>query len=359
MTGVLIPAATEAEWLAERRKRLTASRIACALGLAPESWEDGSPFALYHRMLGNLPDPEDSLSLRVGRHFESLVCDLFAERHPEFDLRGDGRQLYAHPERDWEAATPDGLIYDANRYDCACAAAADPEIVCTCIIDDTPLATFDAKTAASYDGWGEDGSDDIPVYYRCQKLWQMDVIGVTTGFLACLFTHTRRLRVYEVTLDGDAEHDLKIMREEGEAFMARLAARDEPEIDWRPATTAALKTLHPGVEDADVTVGAQLARSYRAAVRRYKEAERRKDLMANRVLAAVRSGRRAVDPAGRLVATRSVYPQSRINIGRLRAEHPAVAAACTVTKPVTKLLPAKEAKPCSETSRPRLPLTPS
>lgn len=335
MTGVLVPARTEADWLAERRKRLTASEIACVLGLAPPSWENASPFALYHRKLGNLPEPQDSVSMRVGRRLESLVCDLFAERRAEFELIGDGRTLYACPERDWQAATPDRVVCDV-RFDSDDGPAGIVE-------DYEPYAVLEAKTSGTYDGWGEDGSDEIPVWYRCQLLWQMDVMGVAAGFAACLFLPARRLRVYELALDADAAHDLKIMREEGEAFMARLARRDEPEVDWRPATTAALKTLHPGVEDVTVTVGARLARSYRSAVRRYKEAERRRDLMANRVLAAIGDGRRAADPAGQPVATRSVYDQSRIDVGMLRAAHPAAAAACTVTKPVTKLLPAKEA----------------
>ena len=43
-------------------------------------------------------------------------------------------------------------------------------------------------------------------------------------------------------------------------FWSRLARHAEPEVDWRPATTDALKTLNPGLEQRDVTVGAQMAR---------------------------------------------------------------------------------------------------
>ena len=307
MTGILIPTPAEADWLAARRQGITASEVAIVMGLAPHEWP--SPFSLYHQKLGDLPAAEDTLSLRVGRHFESLVCELFSELHPEFALVGDGRQLYAHPDRPWQLATPDSLVFEG---------AADE-----------PLATFEAKTSASYEGWGEDGSDDIPVHYRCQKLWQMDVMGVTTGYVTCLFTHSRKLRVYEITLDADAEHDLKLMREEAEMFWSRIGRHAEPEVDWRPATTDALKTLNPGLEQRDVTVGAQLAKSYRAAQRRYKDAERRKDLMTNRLLQAVGSARRALDPAGEVVATHQVYGVK---------EH--VRKASTVNK----LVPARTAK---------------
>jgi putative phage-type endonuclease len=330
MAGILIPTLDEAGWLAARRQGITASEIAIVIGLAPAEWP--SPFSLYHQKLGNLPEPEDSISLRVGRHMESLVCDLFAEQHPEFTVGGDGRSLYAHPERPWRMATPDRLVWERG---------AAGEFWPRSDWQNMPLAVLEAKTSATYDGWGEDGSDEIPVHYRCQVLWQMDVMAVSTAFVACLFLPSRKFRVYEITLDADAEHDLKLMREEAEMFWSRLQREAEPEVDWRPATTDALKTLNPGLEQRDVTIGAQLARSYRAAQRRYKEAEQRKDLMTNRMLQAIGTGRRALDQAGRPVATRSVYPNRRIDVKRLRAGYPQAAAACTVTKDVTKLLPAK------------------
>ncbi len=214
MTGILIPTPAETDWLAARTKGVTASEIAIVMGLAPDDW--GSPFGLYHQKLGNLPAADDTLSLRVGRHFESLVCELFAERHPEFALTGNGRTLYAHPDRPWQMATPDRLLSETWFE------PADTDELVREVTGD-PVATFDAKTSATYEGWGDDGSDEIPVYYRCQKLWQMDVEGVTAGYLACLFMHSRQLRVYELHMDADAEADLKLMREEAEMFLSRIA----------------------------------------------------------------------------------------------------------------------------------------
>ena len=63
--------------------------------------------------------------------------------------------------------------------------------------------------------------------------------------------------------------------------------------------------------------------------------------MTNRMLQAIGTGRRALDPDGLPVATRSVYPNRRISATQLRAEFPQAAAACTHTKDVTKLMPAK------------------
>jgi hypothetical protein len=158
----------------------------------------------------------------------------------------------------------------------------------------------------------------------------MDIMGVDAGYVACLFLHSRRFRVYELALDDDAAADLKLMREEAGLFLDRhLQPGVEPDVDWRPATAEALKRLHPDLEDRDVAIGAELAGRYREACAEMKAAEERQDLAANEIRQAIGSGRRALDPDGRVVATRQVYP--------VKAH---MRKACTVNK----LVPAK-AKP--------------
>src|SRR5258707_14941499 len=109
MTGVLVLPGTapEAEWLEARRRGITASEIAVVMGLSSYS----SPFALYHQKTGMLPGQDDSMAMALGRHLESFVVELFRERHPDLIVGNrDGRYLFAHPERPWQMATPDGLI---------------------------------------------------------------------------------------------------------------------------------------------------------------------------------------------------------------------------------------------------------
>jgi putative phage-type endonuclease len=333
VNGVLIPTASEAGWHDARRKGVTASEIAVVIGLSPYD----SPFSLYHRKLGNLPEQEDSMALAIGRHFEDFVAGRFAEQRQEFSVQGDGRQLYAHPYRPWQLATPDRIVSDI-RFDFI-------DGVDDVIEEYEPYAVLECKTDGGFDGWGDDGTDEIPLHYRCQVLWQMDVMGVQTAFVACLFMNRRQLRVYEITLDDAAQADLKLMREEAETFLGRLREGTEPDVDWRPATRQALKQLHPELEDREVIIPRHLGTAYEAAVRRHELAGRRKDELANRVLAEVGDGRYVIEAeTGRKVATRSVSKPKRIDTTKLRAEHPDIAAACTRSpKPEVRLIPARHA----------------
>jgi putative phage-type endonuclease len=287
---VLPGIAPEAEWLEARRQGITASEIAVVMGLSPYS----SPFALFHEKAGDLPGGlDDTLFLRIGRHNESLAADLFAEAHPEFRVSGDGRALFAHPERPWQLATPDRLVTEGSY------SARDA------------IALLECKVYGSYDGWGDDGTDQIPVHYRCQVLWQMDVAGVSTGYVACLFfAGSRQFRVYELTMDDQAREDLGLMLGEAARFLARLVHKEPPDVDWRPATRDALKRLHPGLdEDREVLITHQLAGRYQGACRALKAAEQRKAKYENQIRVLLGTGNYVLDamPPNVTIARRDVY----------------------------------------------------
>lgn len=311
MTARLIPTASEEEWLAARRAGVTASEIAVVLGLSPYS----SPYKLYHQKLGNLPPDGESDAMALGNHMESFVADRFAKRHPDLYVSGNGRELYAHADRPWQMATPDRCVYEAPQVIAQCTCSwpeAHPGIDHdpSCPADHGgPIAVLECKIDGGSDEWGDDGSDEIPVHYRAQVLWQMDVMGVDNAYVACLLWNKRKVRVYEFTLDGDALADLKLMREEARDFLDRIDLNDPPDVDWRPATTETLKRLHPGVEDRDVEVRRMPIIQYRAACKAYKAAEQRKKLAENRLRLLLGNGHRIVSAhTGEVIARRDVYP---------------------------------------------------
>lgn len=308
MTAVLIPTASEAEWLDARRKGVTASEIAVLMGLSPYS----SPYKLFHQKTGTLPADDDSARMERGRVLEPYVAGKFAERYRDVEVLGSGRELYAHRDRHWQLATPDRLVHpfhDIGR--CTCGPGPDGyghEAPCGWELD-TPYAALECKTDDGSGEWGEPGTDEIPVHYRAQVLWQMDVLGVETAYVACLRIRQWDVRVYELALDDAARADLDLMRGEACGFLDRVGAGDEPPVDWRPATLDALKTLHPSIDGTTAGIGPRLADCYEAACRNYKHWERRKKLYEARIRQAAGSSRYIVrlGPAQIPVARRDVY----------------------------------------------------
>lgn len=301
MTGVLVlPADADRDvWLAARRAGIGASEIAAILGLSP--WD--SQFSLYWRK-ANGWEVEANDEMANGTRLESTVADWWADANdPHENLTITHGGLYANPDRPWQLATPDRLLWAADRgtytnYRGVTMPMGEAE-------GEPPLAVLECKWVAySWDGWGEPGTDQIPVYYRCQVLWQCDVMGCDEWHLAAL--GPGGFRTYQGRRD---ETDLRVMRAAGGKFMRRLEAGNAPDVDSHTATGAALRRLHPTVADVDVEVPVDLAEGYRRARALRARAEAVVDGYEHRIRAAIGGGRRAMC-GNRLVASRSVYEQS-------------------------------------------------
>lgn len=298
-------------WHELRRAGVTASEIAAVLGISP--WE--SAFSLYWRKV-NAWRTDDNEFTSAGRHLEDAIADWwFAACDPLENVVPGPAGLYAHPERPWQLATPDRLIQmpcdwcDAagERLDprtgdyedcqgCGGTAAAGP-----------PVALLECKWVAySWDGWGEPGTDEIPVYYRAQALWQLDVLGVDEVHFAVL--GPGGFRAYGPVRRDEA--DLEVMRKAGAEFFARLESGDAPDLDGHSATISALRKLHPSVGEGDVEVGVELAEAYRQARADKKDAEARVDHCEAQIRAALGSTYNRAVVGKKLVASRSVYDQS-------------------------------------------------
>jgi putative phage-type endonuclease len=301
VTAVLLTSAgaDRGEWLAARRAGIGASEIAAILGLSP--WE--SPFSLYWRKVNGW-EADETDEMRDGTRLEPVVAEWFADEcDPHQNLAVVRAGLYAHPDRPWQLATPDRLVHLRCPCDIPFGGCNDCWGSFESAVGD-PLAVAECKYVAySWNGWGEPETNQIPVHYRCQVLWQCDVLNVETWYLAAL--GPGGFRCYTGRRD---DADLRVMRAAGQQFMDRLAAGTPPDIDSHTATGAALRRLHPSVADYDVDVPVTLAEGYRRARALRTRAESVVDRYEHRIRAAIGDGRRAMC-GGRLVASRSVYDQ--------------------------------------------------
>jgi putative phage-type endonuclease len=248
------------EWN-EARKGLciTATEIAAVVGLSP--WT--SKFTLWHKKAGLPSAPfEPSPEMKWGVRFEDDVAEEFAERHPEHPLLHTG--TWKHREREWQRATPDRLHGDS---------------------------IVEIKTAASPEGWGPDGSDEFPLHYRCQVLWQQDTLGLHRPARLAVLILPYDYREYVVEYD---EAEAKILRDAAVQFLTDVEAGHRPPIDGATDTYQTIRVQPDGIEDRDVEIPAELVARWDNAYSALAAASADLTQVRGEVLDLIGNGRRAV-----------------------------------------------------------------
>ncbi|MCW8219441.1 YqaJ viral recombinase family nuclease [Streptomyces griseolus] len=264
------------DWHAARAAGIGGSEIAAVMGISPYE----SRFSLWHRKQGLIAPVEESEEMYWGKVHEPAICERFDSLHP--DMLVAYSPTYAASDRPWQIANPDRLIV-------------------TDYVTGTPTAIVEAKTARDDHGWGKAGTDEIPVHYRAQCLWYLDVLQVTRCHVAVLIAGSE-YREYVIEYD-QAEADLMVAA--GAEFMQSLAAGDRPDIDGHSATFQTIKALPEGQDDTETEVSTADRDRYFAALDAAKAAETEKRAAAGALLDQIGTGRRAVHDR-KTVATRTV-----------------------------------------------------
>ncbi|MCA1195105.1 YqaJ viral recombinase family protein [Saccharopolyspora sp. 6V] len=247
-------------WHDVRRNGLGGSEIAAVLGLSPYE----SRFSLWHRKRGEAAPQPDNDEMRAGRYLEPAVVAMFTDRHPEYRVRRAG--TFRSRARTWQIANPDRIITGPDGRE-----------------------VLEIKTARSSDGWGEPGTDEIPVYYRAQVLWYLDVLGLSCARVAVLIGGVD-YREYVVTWNAD---EVEILRQAGAEFMRTVEQGERPSIDEHGETYQVIREWHPDIDDREVEITAEQAADYRAAVAAHKAAEDAKRKAAAQLADVMGTARRA------------------------------------------------------------------
>jgi putative phage-type endonuclease len=282
-------------WREARRGCVSASEIAAVLGISRFQ----STFDLWwsKRLGDSIPDNE---AMSRGRRCEPLVLEDFIEEHPHLTLRHVG--LVRNTERPWQLATPDALAYEGFPHGRlpgqGYAVGTRDELMAS----RDPVAVVEAKTDGGSDHWGERGTEEIPLDYKAQVLWQMDTVGVAHAYVPVWIGFA--YRCYEITLDVE---DVAFMRQAARDFLDSVEAGEQPPVDGHKTTTERLKALHADVVDEAVVLPEPLIGQYLAAQQLRDAAAARVRLAENRLRALVGNANRGLLPDGRKVLTRSVY----------------------------------------------------
>lgn len=229
------------EWHALRSNGLGGSEIAAVVGLNP--WV--SRYVLYFRKRGELPEEPMSDRFDWGHRLEPVIAQKWNDNHPLMQMREAG--TFRHAEREWQLANVDRLLIDASAPRRPFTEGGD--------------SLLEVKTAHQYDAheWGDDGSEDIPPYYRCQVLWYMDVLGVPVAHLAVLIGGCD-YREYVIPY---AAEEAAWLRAEGEKFWREVREGIKPDIDTHAATYKAVRAQHPDIDrDRDVELDREVYDAY-------------------------------------------------------------------------------------------------
>lgn len=277
-----------------RRSTVSASEIATIMGIAPPHWT--SRFDLWWAKRSGVDIRTETKGMARGKRLEALVVEDFADAHPEFHVEAPVG-LLANKDRPWQTATPDGAVFEKTY--------GGPKYT----LAQGLVSGLEAKTSGSRDGWGEPGTDEVPVYYRAQALWQLDVYGVDVTFMPSWFGTDYR----EYVIERD-DADLEIMRDAAWCFLGEIETGRQPDIDAGLATKHRLQYLHPSVTEGEVEIPRHWVRFRNGAAKRAKAARERQDYYENLIrneLGDLHIG--TVD--GRKVVSRSVFTKGETVIG--------------------------------------------
>ncbi|MGW4603676.1 YqaJ viral recombinase family nuclease [Streptomyces sp. NPDC004532] len=250
---------------------ITATEIAAVMGLSP--WM--SPFSLWHKKSG-LPTPpfEMTPAIEWGNRLEAAVADKWQDEHPGLLAAPAG--TWRNRERQWQRATPDRLVY--------------PQPAGEFEVPGNALGLLEVKTSPFGDDWGPAGTDEIPIYYRCQVQWQLDTLGLDVCHVAVLISG-HDYREYTVAYD---EADAHLLRTSAAEFLRTVEAGERPPIDGADATYQTIRVQPDGLEDRDVEVPAADAARYEAAQQQMAAAKTELTAAKGVLLDHIGNGRRAV-----------------------------------------------------------------
>lgn len=291
-----------AAFLERRRTGIGGSDVAPILGLSP--W--ATPLDIYLEKRGEAPPKEETEEMLWGNLHEPHIRSEYARR--------TGREvaipeMLVHPKHPFAIANLDGLTRCGR--------------------------VLEIKTAKRPDGWGEDGSDEIPEAYALQVQHYLMVSGREVADVAALIAGSD-FRLYEVEADREL-HEMLLEAES--AFWQRVVDGVPPEPrTYEEAAALFARAPKAAVEADDEVFGAWTSLvDVRAQIKTLVE---RESALKAAVACAMGDVADTLTHAGRVIATwKTGKAPERFDAAAFRAAHPDLAAEFTrAGKPSRPLL---------------------
>lgn len=240
------------------------SDVGVLLGLSPFV----SPYALWAKKKGLIPDQQTSDAMEWGHRLERPILEKFAESRNGTTFTNCG--TWASKENSLHRANPDGLYLTPTGE----------------------LQLIEIKTARDETYWkDENGNLTVPATYRAQVQWYLYVLGLTQATVAVLFAGSR---YYEFAVEG-SEFEQELAVREAEKFTELVLGDKQPELTAPfTATQEALRYQHPEIDQEAAVDLEDLGVHYLNAVADLDKAQDLVDELKARVLEAMGTARRGL-----------------------------------------------------------------
>jgi putative phage-type endonuclease len=191
----------------DRAKGIGSSDAPVILGVDPFR----TPHDLWLQKTGRVPPVEENDAMRLGSVLEPVLLQLAGERLSKRVVRPTSAFVGCFPHF---RANIDGMVGEAKR-------GAD---------------IVEVKTTSSTEGWGAEGTDEVPERVRVQVIYQMACASSDLAHVACLSgAFGLAFRLYRV--EWDASLGEYVMGKVNEWWMRHIV-KDEP-----PPESGSLDTL--------------------------------------------------------------------------------------------------------------------
>jgi len=141
----------------QRARGVGSSDVPVILGLSPFK----TPYDLWLERMGRIEPPPETEAMTIGSQIEPLLLSMAAQRIGERVVRPSQTFVGGKPHH---RANIDGMVGIAKRGH--------------------PIV--EAKSTGWLEGWGADGTDEIPEGVRAQVMYQMLITSSTIAYVACL-----------------------------------------------------------------------------------------------------------------------------------------------------------------------------
>lgn len=308
---------TREEWLEERLNGLGGTDVAnIVMSSAKPAQKIGcfqkSAFALWaEKMRMSERDRSDNAAMKRGRVMEKYVCELYLE------FIGEGASLIEpgltwHPQRKRIFGTPDRLVFREGIE-----------------------WGMDAKTRRTRKGWGEDGTDQVPLDTEVQMRVYMEVFDAPFWDVATLFG-LDDFRVYRLQRDKELGDEILNMADKW--WKEHVEDEVPPVVDASNIAKAVISKLHPRVVEDDLraptNIELELHKELLSVKRRHKQIDEKKKELENEF-------RRLIgDCVGidRVATWKQSKPRKVFETSRFKEENPELYESYTIEKPGNRTL---------------------